>query len=93
MGTGGIGNGVDVLHRSELMERSKALVPEDRLIVAKCIDTDTLEAALKRRDEYTTDLLRAIAKQYNTLGKNPTIQAKEAVLKEMRAILRIPEIR
>lgn len=93
MGTGGIGNGVKTLNRKELMTRAKALQPEDRLIVAKCIDTDTLQEALRKRDEFTSDILKAIQKTFEGLGNPPTIQEKEAAIKEIRAILKIPEIR
>ncbi len=93
MGTGGIGNGVETLNRKELITRAKALQPEDRLIVAKCLDTDTLQATLRRRDEFTSDILKAIQKELEGLSNPPTIQEKEAAIKEIRAILRIPEIR
>lgn len=93
MGTGGIGNGLKTLNHKELMTRAKALQPEDRMIVAKCIDTDTLQAALQKRDEFTSDIIREIHKALSALGENPTIQDKEATIKEIRAILRIPEIR
>lgn len=93
MGTGGIGDGLKTLNRKELITRAKALQPEDRIIVAKCIDTDTLQAALRKRDEFTSDILREVAKVLDTLDKEPTIQAKEAAIKELKAILRIPEIR
>lgn len=93
MGTGGIGNGLKTLNRKELMTRAKALDADERFIVAKCIDTDTLQLALRRRDEFTSDILREVAKVMDTLGAEPTIQAKEAAIKELKAILRIPEVR
>lgn len=93
MGFGGIGNGVETLNKKELITRAKALQPDERIIVAKCIDTDTLQVTLKRRDEFTSDILKAIQKELEGLSNPPTIQEKEAAIREIRAILRIPDIR
>ena len=81
------------LDRREFIDRTKALSEEQQHIAASLIPTDTLQTALQRRDEFCTDILRALVTEITKLPNEPTIQEKEACIKECREILRIEDRR
>lgn len=77
------------LDRQEFITRAKALSEEQRTIAAGLFPTDTLEQALRKRDELCTDIITALRDELVKAPDCPTIQEKEAIIKECGAIIRL----
>ena len=77
------------LDRQEFITRIKALTEEQAAITAGLLTTDTLEQALRKRDELCTDIIEALRNELIKASDVPTIQEKEAIIKECGAIIRL----
>lgn len=81
------------LDRQEFITRAKALTDEQKEIAAAFMSTDMLQAAIRKRDDLCTDILKALVAEINKLSDEATIQDKEAAIKECGNIIRLYDAR
>lgn len=75
------------LARTEVINRAKAMTPEQRGLVIGTISTSLLVDALNRRDEVCTAILNAVQDVMSNIPYDAELPEKQHAIRELKAIL------